>query len=109
MLRTGKSHDPKGRSSSRFDAGLSTDAGAQLPGSLTTTWTALAPAGDNRLTHQAKWHHPFRPDTLGTLPRSVEVGLVIPSGFRREFDGLIWPRAVATPPDHTVVLILPFW
>ncbi len=47
MLRTGESHDPKGRSSSRFDAGLSTDAGDQLPGSLTITWTGLAPAGDN--------------------------------------------------------------
>jgi len=54
MLRTGESHDPKGRSSSRFDAGLSTDAGDQLPGSLTTTWTGLAPAGDSKLAHQAK-------------------------------------------------------
>jgi len=53
MLRTGESHDPTGRSSSRFDAGLSTDAGDQLPGSLTTTWTGLAPAGDNKLAHQA--------------------------------------------------------
>ena len=61
MLRTGESHDPKGRSSSRFDAGLSTDAGDQLPGSLTTTWTGLAPAGDNRLTHQANGITSFGP------------------------------------------------
>ena len=52
MLRTGESHDPKGRSSSRFDDGLSTDAGDQLPGPLTTTWTGLTPAGDNKLAHQ---------------------------------------------------------
>lgn len=31
MLRTVNWHDPKGRLSSRFDAGLSTDAGDQLP------------------------------------------------------------------------------
>ena len=70
MLRTGKSHDPKGRSSSRFDAGLSTDAGDQLPGSLTTTWTGLTPAGDNRLTHQANWHHPFPARHSGHTPVS---------------------------------------
>jgi hypothetical protein len=50
MLRTGESHDPKGRLSSRFDAGLSTDAGDQLPGSLATTRTGLTPAGDDGLT-----------------------------------------------------------
>ena len=61
MLRTGKSHDPKGRSSSRFDAGLSTDAGDQLPGSLTTTWTGLTPAGDNKLAHQANGITSFSP------------------------------------------------
>ena len=49
MLRTGESHDPKGRLSSRFDAGLSTDAGDQLPGSLVTTRTGLAPAGNDEL------------------------------------------------------------
>jgi hypothetical protein len=72
MLRTGESHDPKGRSSSRFNAGLSTDAGDQLPGSLTTTWTGLAPAGDSKLAHQAMASPP-RPNALGTLPGSVEV------------------------------------
>ena len=50
MLRTANSHDPKGRSSSRFDASLSTDAGDQLPGSLTTTRTGLTPASDSTLT-----------------------------------------------------------
>ena len=49
MLRTDNSHDPKGRLSSRFDADLSINAGDQLPGSLTTTWTGLSPAGDNTL------------------------------------------------------------
>jgi hypothetical protein len=50
MLRTGESHGPKGRLSSRFDGGLSTGAGDQLPGSLATTRTGLAPAGDDGLT-----------------------------------------------------------
>jgi hypothetical protein len=50
MLRTGESHDPKGRLSSRYGAGLSTDAGDQLPGSLATTRTGLTPAGDDGLT-----------------------------------------------------------
>ena len=72
MLRTGESHDPKGRSSSRFDAGLSTDAGDQLPGSLTTTWTGLAPAGDSKLAHQAKGITSSA-QPLGTLPGFVEV------------------------------------
>ncbi|MDQ3663007.1 MAG: hypothetical protein M3454_18555, partial [Actinomycetota bacterium] len=50
MLRTGESHGPEGRLSSRFDAGFSTDTGDQLPGSLATTRTGLAPAGDDGLT-----------------------------------------------------------
>ncbi len=70
MLRTGESHDPKGRSSSRFDAGLSTDAGDQLPGSLTTTWTGLAPAGDSKLAHQSQRHHLLGP-TLWAHSRFV--------------------------------------
>ena len=49
MLRTGESHGPEGRLSSRFDAGLSTDAGDQLPGSLVTTRTGLSPAGGGEL------------------------------------------------------------
>lgn len=68
MLRTGESHDPKGRSSSRFDAGLSTDAGDQLPGSLTTTWTGLTPAGDSKLAHQANGITSHGPTGSGHTP-----------------------------------------
>ncbi len=68
MLRTGESHDPKGRSSSRFDAGLSTDAGDQLPGSLTTTWTGLTPAGDSKPAHQANGITSHGPTGSGHTP-----------------------------------------
>ena len=56
MLRTDKSHDPKGRLSSRFDADLSTNAGDQLPGSLTTTRTGLTPAGNITLRSRHRHH-----------------------------------------------------
>ena len=72
MLRTGESHDPKGRLSSRFDAGLSTDAGDQLLGSLVTTRTGLTPAGDDGLTARPATSPP-QPDLLGTLPGLVKV------------------------------------
>jgi hypothetical protein len=45
MLRTGRSHAPEGRLSLRFDAALSNDAGSQLPGTLASPRTGLAPAG----------------------------------------------------------------
>ena len=45
MLRTGRSHAPKGRLSLHFDAALSNDAGSQLPGTLASPRTGLAPAG----------------------------------------------------------------
>jgi hypothetical protein len=77
MLRTGESHDPKGRLSSRFDDGLSTDAGDQLPGSLATTRTGLTPAGDDGLTVRPATSPP-QPDLLGTLPELVEPEVAVP-------------------------------
>jgi hypothetical protein len=56
MLRTGRSHAPEGRLSLHFDAGLSTDAGSQLPGTLASPRTGLAPAGCPELDARL---HPF--------------------------------------------------
>jgi len=77
MLRTGESHDPEGRLSSRFDAGLSTDAGDQLPGSLATTRTGLTPAGDDGLT-AGPVASLLSSNLLGTLPAVVEVEVAVP-------------------------------
>ncbi len=78
MLRTGESHDPEGRLSSRYDAGLSTDAGDQLPGSLATTRTGLTPAGDGRTYGWTTSITSSRPNLLGTLPSSVELSVAAP-------------------------------
>lgn len=45
MLRTGRSHTPKGRLSLHFDADLSIDARSQLPGTLVSPRTGLTPVG----------------------------------------------------------------
>ena len=82
MLRTGKSHDPKGRLSSRFDADLSTDAGDQLPGSLATTRTGLTPASDDGLTARpAASPPPSRP--TGHTPDARGTSVTAPRSFRR--------------------------
>lgn len=45
MLRTGRLHAPEGRLSLHFDATISGDAGSQLPVTLASPRTGLAPAG----------------------------------------------------------------
>jgi hypothetical protein len=59
MLRAGQLLPPKGLSTLRFDAGrFPHDAGSLLPGSLATTPTGLAPAGEHELVHGLpQMHH----------------------------------------------------
>jgi hypothetical protein len=59
MLRTGRSHAPEGRLSLRFDAALSNDAGSQLPGTLASPRTGLAPAGCPELDARLHLLHPL--------------------------------------------------
>jgi hypothetical protein len=68
MLRTGQSLSLSGLLSLRFDGGISTDAGSQLPGTLASPRTGLAPAGQlelhARLRHVMEYLHIHAPGLL---------------------------------------------
>lgn len=67
MLRTGRSHAPEGRLSLHFDAVLSNDAGSQLPGTLASPRTGLAPAGCPELDVRLHPLHLFQVETTPGL------------------------------------------
>lgn len=93
MLRTGQSLSLSGLLSLRFDGGISTYAGSQLPGTLASPRTGLAPAGQlelhARLRHVIEYLHIHAPGLLDahtvvvmvpTTPHRPTRGWVIGAG-----------------------------